>query len=307
MAERRRPEYDRAGEAADWIADRAPGPYEAAIVLGSGLGALADRLAGAIPLPYAEIPHFPTATVVGHAGRLLVGRLAGARVLVFLGRFHAYEGHGLDAVTFPVRVTQRLGVPRLILTAATGGLRSDLGPGSIVGVSDHLNLLGANPLRGPNDERFGPRFPDLTAVYSGRLRALAQEVAAGLGPELPEGVYACLPGPSYETPAEVRMLRALGADVVGMSTVPEAIVARHGGQEVAAFAVVSNWAAGLGDGELSHAEVLEVGRGAGGRLADLIEGVLGRVRVEGAGPGESPPGGPRADQTPNDETERDER
>jgi purine-nucleoside phosphorylase len=266
--------FEQASEAAEVISAAWGGGEPAiAIVLGSGLDALSARVEGAVSIPYAEIPFFPATTVAGHAGELLMGTIAGTTVAVLRGRFHYYEGHGLDAVTFPIRVMKRLGAPRLLLTAATGGLRDDLGPGTIAALSDHLNLIGTNPLRGPNDERFGPRFPDMSAVYSPALRGSARAKAAALGFDLPEAVYACLPGPSYETPAEIRMLKTLGADVVGMSTVPEAIVARHCGMDVMGLAVVSNWAAGISPTPLSHAEVLQAGRAVAGRLSGLIEAI----------------------------------
>lgn len=250
-----------------------------AVVLGSGLGAFADELADPIELAYGLIPHMPTPTVEGHVGRLVVGKVGpcGTPVAALLGRFHYYEGHDLAAVTFPIRVLHELGVQTLILTAATGGVRDGLGPGSLVCLSDHLNLIGANPLRGPNDARLGPRFPDMTGVYSPRLRALALEESAKLGLPLSTGVYACVPGPSYETPAEVRMLRILGADVVGMSTVPEAVVARHSGMAVLAFAAVSNPAAGLSDAPINHEDVLEAGRLVGSNLSALIVRVIDRL------------------------------
>ncbi len=273
--------YTRSLEAADTILKRLPmlEAPEAAIVLGSGLGLLADRLADPVELPYGEIPHFPETTVAGHAGKLRIGKLNGVSVAVLQGRFHYYEGHPLSVVTFPVRVLQRLGVKTLILTASTGGIRDDLEPGRLVCLSDHLNLLGENPLRGDNDDRLGTRFPDMTEVYSKRLRSLAMEESQRLGIPLAQGVYACVPGPSYETPAEVCMLRVLGADVVGMSTVPEAIVARHSGLEVLAFAAVANWAAGITDQPLSHAEVLQAGEAVAGSLADLIEAVVGKFNI----------------------------
>ena len=251
-----------------------------AVVLGSGLGPLADRMRDRVVIPYATIPHFPVPTVAGHPGNLVAGTIGGGRVVALQGRFHYYEGHELDAVTFPVRVLRRLGVETLILTAAAGGVGAGLEPGDLVCLSDHLNLIGQNPLRGPNDDRLGVRFPDMSEVYSSRLRVLADEEAGGLGMALKSGVYACLPGPSYETPAEVRMLRTLGADVVGMSTVPEAIVARHSGMEVLAFALVSNAAAGVVETPIHHDEVLEAGRGAGPRLGALIEGVIRRLTRE---------------------------
>ena len=248
-----------------------------AIVLGSGLGAIADRLTERVVIPFAKIPHFPAPSVVGHAGNVVAGLLGGTRVLVLQGRFHYYEGQDLETVTFPIRVLQRLGVKTLILTAATGGVRETLRPGDVVNVVDHLNLLGQNPLRGPNDARLGTRFPDLTNLYSPRLCKLAEEEAERLGLALIPGVYACVPGPSYETPAEVRMLRALGADVVGMSTVPEAIVARHAGMEVLALALVTNAAAGVTGAPVSHEEVLAAGRDAVPRVEAIIEAIVGRL------------------------------
>jgi purine-nucleoside phosphorylase len=234
-------------------------------------------LTDTIAIPYREIPHFPSTTVAGHSGQVLLGNLSGYPTLMFQGRFHYYEGHNLETVTFPMRVLQQLKIPRLILTAATGGIRVDLRPGSVVVLTDHLNLIGQNPLRGLADPRLGTRFPDMTEVYSKRLREIALEEAARIDLELTPGVYACLPGPSYETPAEIRMLRALGADVVGMSTVPEAIVARHAGIEVLALALVSNAAAGVLGTPITHDEVLEAGRVTGPILTRLIERVTVRL------------------------------
>ena len=269
--------FEHANEAALALREAVAEPPAIAVILGSGLGALADRLDDPLVIPYGRIPHFPQPTVAGHQGNLVAGALGAARVWILQGRFHTYEGHQLDAVTFPIRVLQRLGVRTLILTAATGGINTALRPGDLVCLSDHLNLIGANPLRGPNDERLGVRFPDMTEVYSRALRTLAQEEAARLGLCLRPGVYACLSGPSYETPAEIRMLRALGADVVGMSTVPEAIVARHAGIDVLAFALVSNMAAGVLGVPITHEEVLEAGREAAPRLGQLIENVVRRL------------------------------
>jgi purine-nucleoside phosphorylase len=197
--------------------------------------------------------------------------------VAFQGRFHYYEGHDVETVTFPIRVIQQLGVSTLILTAATGGIRPELRAGNLVLLTDHLNLIGSNPLRGLNDPRLGTRFPDMTEVYSKRLRSIAREEGKKLGIDLVPGVYACLPGPSYETPAEIKMLRTLGADVVGMSTVPEAIVARHAAIEVLAFALVSNAAAGVVGTPITHEEVLEAGRKAAPTLARLIERVVARL------------------------------
>jgi purine-nucleoside phosphorylase len=261
----------RAEEAASRIRAASPETPRIAVVLGSGLNELADELTDRTIVPYQQIPHFPVTTVAGHEGQVILGKLQGTMVLMLQGRFHYYEGHDLETVTFPIRVLQRLGVRTLILTAATGGIRSDLRPGNLVVLADHLNLLAANPLRGLNDPRLGTRFPDMTEVYSPRLRAIAIEEAKLLGIEVMPGVYACVPGPSYETPAEIRMLRMLGADVVGMSTVPEAIVARHAGMEVLAFALVSNAAAGVIGTPITHEEVLEAGRRAAPALAGLIE------------------------------------
>jgi len=266
--------FDRAEEAAAAIRSRMDLRPKIAVVLGSGLGPLAERLSDKTVIPYTSIPHFPAPTVAGHHGNLICGSLGQAKVLYLQGRFHFYEGHELETVTFPIRVLKCLGVETLILTAATGGLNLDYQPGEIVCLSDHLNLIGQNPLRGGNDDRFGTRFPDMTEVYSQRLRAIAAEQAARLNIELRRGIYACLPGPSYETPAEIAMLRTLGADIVGMSTVPEAIVARHCGLEVLAFALVTNAAAGVTGAPISHEEVLAAGREAVPRLGGLIEAVL---------------------------------
>ena len=249
----------------------------AAIVLGSGLNDLAGRVESARVIPFGQVPHFPVAKVAGHAGQVICGKLGGQSVIVFQGRFHYYEGHDLDTVTFPVRVIQELAVPVLFLTAATGGIGDGLRPGGLLLITDHLNLIGANPLRGPNDDRLGTRFPDMSEVYSRRLRAIAVEEAKAMGIDLASGVYACMSGPSYETPAEIRMLKTLGADVVGMSTVPEAIVARHAGIEVLALALVSNAAAGVSGTPITHEEVLEAGKKAGPELARLIERVIARI------------------------------
>jgi purine-nucleoside phosphorylase len=269
--------FTRAEEAATVLLAAASLSPRVAVVLGSGLNALADGITEATTVPYDQIPHFPNTTVGGHEGNVLLGKLGGAPVIIFQGRFHYYEGHDLETVTFPVRVLSRLGVSTLILTAATGGIRADLRAGNLVLLIDHLNLIGSNPLRGLNDPRLGTRFPDMTEVYSKRLRTLAREEAKRLGIDLVPGVYACLPGPSYETPAEIKMLRTLGADVVGMSTVPEAIVARHCGIDVLALALVSNAAAGVVGTPITHEEVLEAGRKAAPTLARVIERVVARL------------------------------
>jgi purine-nucleoside phosphorylase len=267
----------RAEVAASVIRAAGPDLPRIGVVLGSGLNELADLLDDRTSIAYEQIPHFPPTTVAGHEGRVILGQLGRSRVLMLQGRFHYYEGHDLETVTFPIRVLQRLGVQTLILTAATGGIRADLRPGNLVVLTDHINLLGSNPLRGVNDERLGTRFPDMTEVYDPRLRQIAQDAGKSLGIDLMPGVYACMPGPSYETPAEIRMLRTLGADVVGMSTVPEAIVARHAGMDVLAFALVSNAAAGVIGAPITHEEVLEAGRQAEPALAGLIEQVVGAL------------------------------
>jgi purine-nucleoside phosphorylase len=269
--------HSRAGEAAAALRGAAKEVPRIAVVLGSGLSDLSERIAEPTAIPFAAIPHFRKTTVAGHAGKVLLGRLSNAPVIVFQGRFHYYEGHDLETVTFPVRVLQAMGVSTLILTAATGGIRADLRPGQLVLVTDHINLLGANPLRGTSDPRLGTQFQDMTEVYSRRLRIIAEQEGQRLGIELVPGVYAAVSGPSYETPAEIRMLRNLGADVVGMSTVPEAIVARHAGIEVLAIALASNAAAGIAGAPISHEEVLDAGRRAGPKLARLIERVIARI------------------------------
>jgi purine-nucleoside phosphorylase len=256
-----------------------------AVVLGSGLGSLVDGLADRVAIPYSRLPHFPVPTVAGHDGNLVIGKIDGAGLIMLQGRFHYYEGHPLHAVTYPIRVLQFLGVKTVILTAATGGVKAELRPGNLVCLADHLNLIGTNPLRGLNDPRLGTRFPDMTEVYAKKLRTLARDEGKRLGINVISGVYACLPGPSYETPAEIRMLAALGADVVGMSTVPEAIVARHGGMDVLAFALVTNAAAGVVGTPISHREVLEAGKKATPMLAKLIRRVV--LRLSGIEPGKT--------------------
>ncbi len=275
----------KAMEAAAFLRDTIPEVPPIALVLGSGLSALAEGLTERVVIPFEQVPHFPAPTVPGHPGNFVVGKLDGAGLLVLQGRLHYYEGHPLSVATFPIRVLQFLGVRTLILTAATGGVRAELRPGNLVCLSDHLNLIGANPLRGLHDDRLGPRFPDMTEVYSKRLRSLARDEGKRLGINLISGVYACLPGPSYETPAEIRMLQALGADVVGMSTVPEAMVARHGGMDVLAFALVTNAAAGVVGTPISHKEVLEAGKKATPMLAKLIRRVV--LKLSGIEPGKT--------------------
>ena len=265
-------------EARAFIRERIPAEPEVLLVLGSGLGGLAAGVLDPVSIPFEDIPGFPGAGVVGHAGRLIGGRLGGKRVLVQSGRFHFYEGYPASLVVAPVRLGAALGARTAILTNAAGGIRSDLVPGSILLLDDHLNLQGRNPLSGPVEGR-EERFPDMSAPYDIDLQALAMEVAVELGIPLSRGTYAAVLGPSYETPAEVRYYKQAGADAVGMSTVPEVIVARASGLRVLTFSLITNLAAGLGSGTLEHQEVLEVGSEAGGSLEKLIREVLVRVEV----------------------------
>jgi purine-nucleoside phosphorylase len=250
---------------------------DVAIVLGSGLGDFASRLQNASSMPYDELPDWPASKVVGHEGRLVVGALAGRRVAALSGRAHYYEGHDLRTVTFAIRVMGRLGVKILILTNAAGGINVELTPGMLMVMDDHINLLGTNPLVGPNEDQFGPRFPDMSEVYSGRLRALADEIAHAQSVRVGHGVYAAVHGPSYETPAEIRFLRTIGADAVGMSTVPEAIVARHMGMQVLGISCIANAAAGVLPQPLNHDEVMAVARQVRDAFAALLEGIIGRL------------------------------
>jgi purine-nucleoside phosphorylase len=250
---------------------------EAAVVVGSGLGLLTAAIEEPRSVAYERIPHWPASATTGHENRLIAGRIRGRTVVVLSGRAHAYEGHDLHAVTFGVRVLGRLGVRVLLLTNAAGAIRPDLTVGSLAIIDDHLNMTGRSPLQGPNDDRFGPRFPDLSETYSPRLRALADAAGRAAGIETPHGVYAWVIGPAYETPAEIRWLRTAGADLVGMSTVPEAIVARQMGMEVLAVSCVANRAAGLEGRPLAHNDVLSVTNQAAPRLVALLEAVIERL------------------------------
>jgi purine-nucleoside phosphorylase len=271
------PGYEQVEAAANAIRRLGTVIPQVAIVLGSGLGAFADSLADAISTPYGHIEHWPVSNVIGHEGRLVVGRLHGRGVAALAGRSHAYEGHDLRTVTFGVRVLGVLGVKTLILTNAAGGVNTGFASGALMVIDDHINLIGDNPLVGPNDERFGSRFPDMTEVYSKRLRRIADEAGTAAGLTLPHGVYAALKGPSYETPAEIRFLRTIGADAVGMSTVPEAIVARHMGMEVLGVSCISNMAAGVLPQPLHHDEVMETTRRVRGQFTALLEGIVERL------------------------------
>jgi purine-nucleoside phosphorylase len=248
-----------------------------AVVLGSGLGGFASSLDRAVSIPYGDIPNWPVSNVVGHEGRLVIGEAEGRPVAALSGRAHFYEGHDLRTVTFATRVLGVLGVKTLILTNAAGGINSGFAPGDLMVIDDHINLLGSSPLTGPNDDRFGVRFPDLTHVYSPRLRRLAERAAAAQGLTLRHGVYAACHGPSYETPAEVRYLRTIGADAVGMSTVPEAIVARHMGIEVLGISCITNFAAGVLPQPLNHDEVLETAKRVRDTFIALLKGVIAGI------------------------------
>jgi purine-nucleoside phosphorylase len=261
--------FERAEEAAVAIRERIAVLPRVAIVLGSGLGSFAERIEQPVSIPYPEIPYFPRPTVEGHSGRLVVGTVARTPVAVMQGRVHAYEGYTPEEVTFPVRVLGRLGIITLVVTNAAGGVRLDLRQGQLVLLSDHINLTGRNPAAGPNDERLGPRFFDMTNAYAKRLRLLAHSAA-----ELAEGVYLGLSGPNFETPAEIKAFRSLGADLVGMSTVHEVIVARHMGIEVLGISCVTNMAAGILDQPINHQEVMETGARVQAQLTSLLVRLL---------------------------------
>jgi purine-nucleoside phosphorylase len=269
--------YERAEHATRVIRSRISVEPRIAVVLGSGLGSFADDFDEAVGIPYEEIPGFVRSTAQGHAGRLVVGKVDSVPVLAMQGRVHYYEGYSLEEVTFPVRTFGLLGVKTLVLTNAAGGINVQLTQGALMVISDHLNLMGVNPLRGPNDDRFGPRFPDMSAVYSPELQELVVEEAKAIGVEVRRGIYGALSGPSYETPAEIHMLRGLGADAVGMSTVPEAIVARHMGLEVLGISCITNMAAGISDEPINHEEVMATGDRVRGMFTELLRNVVGAI------------------------------
>jgi purine-nucleoside phosphorylase len=270
-------DFDRIDAAAQYLRKRIGASADVAVVLGSGLGAFAESLTDAVTIPYEDIPGWPSSRVIGHAGKLVSGLARGRRVLALSGRVHFYEGHRLDVVTFATRVVGRLGVKTLLLTNAAGGINTRFGQGALMVIDDHINLLGTNPLIGPNDDRFGLRFPDMSEVYSRRLRRLADEAAQAMNLPIEHGVYIAVTGPSYETPAEIRAFRTLGADAVGMSTVPEAIVARHMGMEVLGISCISNMAAGILPQPLTAEEVIETTGRVRGQFIGLIEGLLERL------------------------------
>ena len=272
-----KPYFDRVEEAAAFLRGRLGNIPEIAVVLGSGLGAFAETLDDAVMLTYEQIPHWPASRVIGHAGRLVSGTSVQRRVLALSGRAHFYEGHQLATATFATRVLGRLGVRVLILTNAAGGINTKFAQGALMLIDDHINLLGSNPLVGPNDERFGARFPDMTMAYSPRLREAAREAAAAIRIRIEEGVYVAVTGPSYETPAEIRAFRVLGADAVGMSTVPETIVARHMGMEVAGISCITNMAAGVLPEPLVHEEVLATTARVRDQFIALLTGLVTRI------------------------------
>lgn len=273
-------EFARAERAAKFIRSKTKLRPKIVLVLGSGLGAFADGLESATRIPYEHIPHFPRSTAVGHAGRLVIGKVENVAVAAMQGRVHFYEGYSLKDIIFPMRVFGRMGIRAAILTNAAGGINLGFKQGTLIVMRDHINLQGSNPLIGPNDERFGPRFPDMTRAYDKNYRTTALEEARRLGIEVSEGVYAALAGPSYETPAEIRYLRTIGADVVGMSTVPEVIAARHMGMRVLGISCVTNMAAGILDKPLDHREVLATGERVKDNFIALLRAVLPRIAAD---------------------------
>lgn len=273
-------EFQRAESAAQFLFEKTSLRPRIGLVLGSGLGGFADELSGAARIPYSDIPHFPQSTAIGHAGQMVIGALAGIPVIAMQGRVHLYEGYSPQQVTFPVRVFGRMGVRSVIFTNAAGGINLEYQQGALVLIRDHINLQGHNPLVGPNDDRFGLRFPDMTRAYSPTYREIARKAAQSLGKKLNEGVYAALLGPSYETPAEIRYLRTIGADLVGMSTVPEVIAARHMGMQALAISCVTNMAAGILDQPLNHLEVLETAERVRGDFVALLRAVIPEIAKE---------------------------
>jgi purine-nucleoside phosphorylase len=273
-------ELARADRAAKFILAKTRLRPRIGLVLGSGLGSFVEELTSAVRIPFARIPHFPRSTAEGHAGQFVVGTCGDVAVAAMQGRVHFYEGYSLRDVIFPMRVLGRMGIRAAVLTNAAGGINLDLKQGALVVLRDHINLQGANPLAGPNDERFGPRFPDMTEAYWKPYRVAALEEARRLGLEVQEGVYAAMHGPSYETPAEIRFLRTIGADVVGMSTVPEVIAARHMGIRVLGISCITNMAAGILDQPIHHKEVLETGERVKSQFVALLRAVIPRIAAD---------------------------
>ena len=264
-------------EAKQYIESKTNQKPEIGLILGSGLGILADEIQNPVVIPYSEIPHFAKSEAIGHANELVIGELKGKIVAAMKGRFHYYEGYTLDEVTFPVRVMKALGIETLIITNACGAVNTDFNPGDLMLIKDHINLTGTNPLIGKNNDQLGTRFPDLSRVYTPELRSLAQDVASELEIDIRTGVYAWWSGPTYETPAEIRMIRTLGGDAVGMSTVPEAIVAAHSKMKVLGISCLTNMAAGILDQPLSHDEVIEVAGKVRSKFTQLLKGILEKI------------------------------
>jgi purine-nucleoside phosphorylase len=269
--------WQRVEEAAADIRRRCTELPQTAVVLGSGLGDFSDTLLEAIATPYAELPYWPASKVVGHKDRLVIGTSAGRRIAALAGRVHFYEGYDLATVVFATRVMGRVGVRRLVLTNAAGGINTTFAQGALMIIDDHINMMGSNPLIGPNDDRFGPRFPDMSEVYSARLRSVADEAAQARGVPVSHGVYVAVHGPSYETPAEINFLRKMGADAIGMSTVPEAIAARHMGMEVLGISCITNAAAGVLPYPIMHDEVIATTRRVRSSFVSLLEGIIERL------------------------------
>jgi len=269
--------YDRVEKSAATVRSRCGALPETAIVLGSGLGDFAGTLVDAVTMPYGDLPYWPASRVVGHEGQLVIGNVGGTRVAALSGRAHFYEGHDLGTVVFATRVMGRIGVRRLILTNAAGGINTGFAQGALMIIDDHINMLGSNPLIGMNDDRFGTRFPDMSEVYSARLRRIADDAARARGVPVSHGIYIAVHGPSYETPAEIRFFRTIGADAVGMSTVPEAIAARHMGIEVLGISCITNMAAGVLPQPLLHEEVMETARRVRGSFIALLEAIVERL------------------------------
>lgn len=268
-------EYNaKLAEARRYLRERVPSLPELGVILGSGLGAFAELVEDRITISYKDIPHFPVSTVEGHAGQLVFGKVEGRGVVVMQGRFHYYEGYTMQEVTFPIRVMQVLGVTGLVVTNAAGGINSEFRPGDLILIKDHLNLMGENPLRGANISNLGPRFPDLSEGYNSEWRQKALAIMPDYGIRPQEGVYAAMSGPSYETPAEIRYSRVIGADMVGMSTVPEVIVANHGGMKVLGISCVTNMAAGILPQKLSHAEVMETAERVEKKFVNFVQGLM---------------------------------
>lgn len=269
--------YEMIQEAADYVRSKVSETPRIGVILGSGLGDIAGRIENKTEIPYGQIPHFARSTAPGHKGQLVFGTLNGVTVLCMQGRLHFYEGHPMDAIIFPIRVMKLLGVQTLIVTNAAGGVNKGYQVGDLMLIQDHINFLGTNPLIGPNMQEFGPRFCDMSYTYTPRLREIAKKTAARLNIPLQEGVYLACTGPSFETPAEIRAFRTLGADAVGMSTVPEVIAASHCGMEVLAFSLITNMAAGVLDQKLTEEEVIVIGRRQGTVLQSLVLEILGQL------------------------------